>query len=591
MPSSRTGTGQHRSDLQSVLGELRGTLLGIALFSFLLNLLMLTTPLYMLSVYQRVLTSGHHATLFYLTLVAIFALLVLGLLFSIRSWLLSRISTWLSARLGERVFSASLGGTLAGSPMGAQPLRDLGQLQSFISGPGVSTLFDSPWVPVFVVVIWLMHPWLGLLALGSAIVLYLLAWCNELLISAAQKATVQQQSRAYQFAESSLRNAEVVRAMHMGPSLQTHWRELNTQALEEQDIANSRSAFIVGITRFVRLAAQVGVLGLGAVLVLSAEITAGHMIAAAILLGRALAPVEQATAAWRSFVSARTSYSRLQKLLDAFPQEGEKIVLPAPQGHLDVENASYLPPGSDKPVLQNISFSVPAGTTVAVIGPSASGKTSLCRLLVGVWPPNAGAVRLDGAQVHEWNREAFSRHVGYLPQDVELFAGSVRQNIARMGEAADEEVIAAASLADVHDMILHLPQGYATEIGAGGFILSAGQRQRIGLARALFRDPRVVVLDEPNANLDRVGEAALSRTLKALKARGTTVILVVHHASLLASVDKVLLLQDGRVGGYGPRSEIIPAFKGSDHVGAESSGKSAEPGGDQGGAGAPERGS
>jgi PrtD family type I secretion system ABC transporter len=567
MGNPKTNAADKPDDLRDTLAGVRGGFISVGVFSFFLNLLMLATPLYMLAIYQRVLTSGHQGTLIYLTVATVFALLVMGGLFTIRAWLLSRISGWLSTRLSGRVLSASLDSALVGAPAGAQPLRDLGQLQAFISGPGITAMFDSPWLPIFVAVIWLMHPWLGMLALASAIALYLLAWINELLIRKPQQAAGQQQTRAYQFAESSLRNAEVVRAMNMMPTLQSRWQDLNAGALQDQDTASSRSAIIMGTTKFVRLSAQVAVLGLGAMLVLSGEITAGHMIAAAILLGRALAPVEQATGAWRGTVAARACYARLQNLLQSFPEEEPSMLLPKPEGKLEVDNASYRPPGMEKPVLQGISFAVMPGDMLAIIGPSASGKSTLCRLLVGVWPPTTGEVRLDSAEVHHWNREAFSDHVGYLPQGVELFAGSIRQNIARMGEATDEEVIAAAKLADVHDMILHLPEGYETVIGAGGFALSAGQRQRIGLARAMFRDPTVVILDEPNANLDRIGEAALVRTLKTLKARQVTVVLVVHHAGMLENVDKILILKEGRVDGFGPRNEIIPAFKGSDHIG------------------------
>jgi len=547
--------------LQQALQRLRTAFIGVGVFSCFLNLLMLATPLYMLSVYQRVLTSGHQDTLIYLTVATVFALLVLGILYWLRGWLLNRISGWLSAEVSGPVLAANLVNVLRGSSAGSQPMRDLGKVQAFIGGQGLAVLLDSPWVPIFVVIIWIMHPVLGILALCSAIILLLLAWINELLLRSPQRAANQQQAKAFQFAETSLRNAEVVQAMGMMPNLRKHWQDLNVISLGEQDLANSRSAFIIGCSRFLRLTAQVGVLGLGAALVLKGELSAGHMIAGAILLGRALAPVEQAMGAWRSFVTARSSYARLQQLLHDIPEQIAAIELPDAKGFIDVENMSYIPYGAEKPILKDISFSLNPGESLSIIGPSAAGKTTLCGLLVGVWPPTTGAVRLDSADVHNWDRQAFGEAVGYLPQDVELFSGSIRENIARMGESCDEQVIAAAQLADVHDMILHLNDGYDTQIGIGSTTLSAGQRQRIGLARVLYGNPKVVVLDEPNANLDRIGELALVRTLSILKAQGVSVIMVVHQANMLAHVDKILMLRDGHIEAFGLRDEIIAKLK------------------------------
>jgi PrtD family type I secretion system ABC transporter len=560
MPVNKHSAG-HPTALQEALQKVRKGFFSVAVFSFFLNLLMLATPLYMLQVFQRVLASGHLPTLFYLTLVTIFALMILGFLYTIRAWILSRISGWLSGALSGQLISASLKSSLAGSPSGSQPLRELGQMQAFISGVGITALFDSPWVPVFIAVIWLMHPWLGGLALASAILLFILALLNELLTRKPQREANKEQARAYQFADASLRNAEAVQAMGMLPKLLERWHTLHAGALEEQGTAGARSASILGLSRFVRLSVQVGILGLGAMLVLAGELTPGQMIAASILLGRALAPVEQSIAAWRTFISARTSYSRLQELLTALPEQPPTIVLPPPQGQIHVENMSFRPPTAEKPILQRINFNLAPGEMLGVVGPSAAGKSTLCRLLVGVWPPTVGAVRLDSAEVHTWNREEFGRYVGYLPQDVELFSGTVRDNISRMGEADDSEVIEAAKLADVHEMILRLPHGYDTQIGPEGAMLSGGQRQRVGLARALFREPKVLVLDEPNANLDRVGEMALIRALKTLREQGTTIILVVHHASILETVDKLLVLREGKMDAFGPRNEVLAHLK------------------------------
>jgi ATP-binding cassette subfamily C protein/ATP-binding cassette subfamily C exporter for protease/lipase/ATP-binding cassette subfamily C protein EexD len=544
--------------LQTALRKVRGGFFAVAFFSFFLNLLMLATPLYMLQVFQRVLSSGHLETLFYLTVVTIFALLILGMLYTIRSQILSHVSGWLSSAVSGDLISAGLKQSLQGKANGAQPLRELSQMQSFIGGTGITALFDSPWVPVFIAVIWVLHPWLGVLALVSAVALFVIALINELMTRQPQRDAQQQQSQALQFADTSMRNAEVVHAMGMLPVLLDRWHSLHGKSLDEQRKASGRSATLMGLSKFLRLSVQVGVLGLGAMLVLAGELTPGQMIAASILLGRALAPVEQSIAAWRGFVNARASHDRLQELLEAMPEVASAIELPTPEGRIEVENAGFRPAGAEKPILRGVSFSLDPGEVLAVIGPSAAGKSTLCRLLVGVWPPTVGAVRLDAAEVHAWDREQFGRHVGYLPQDVELFAGTVRENIARMHETHDDaEVIEAAKLADVHEMVLRLPNGYDTQIGVGGALLSAGQRQRVGLARALFRRPRVVVLDEPNANLDRLGEAALMRALKTLRENGTTVIMVVHHASMIKEVDKLLLLREGGVEAFGPRKDVL----------------------------------
>jgi ATP-binding cassette subfamily C protein/ATP-binding cassette subfamily C exporter for protease/lipase/ATP-binding cassette subfamily C protein EexD len=558
--STMEAVGQKAKDptvLQEALGKTRTAFVAVAIFSFFLNLLMLATPLYMMQVFQRVLSSGHLPTLFYLTVVTVFALLILGTLSAIRGWVLGRVSGWLSGALSGRLIAASVSSALTGSATGAQPLRELGQLRSFIGGGGITAMFDSPWVPVFIAIIWLMHPWLGMLALVSAVILFTLALFNDATTREPQREANQRQSKAYQFAETSLRNAEVVHAMGMLPALLARWNELQQGALDRQGTASSWTASILGVSKFVRLSVQVGILGLGATLVLSGELTPGAMIAASILLGRALAPVEQSISAWRTFVLARASYGRLQDLLRSTPGQAPSIALPPPEGRIEVENLTFKPMTAEEPLLQRISFVLEPGETLGIVGASAAGKSTLCRMLVGVYPPTLGSVRLDGAEVHAWNRQEFGRYVGYLPQDVELFAGTVRENIARMGECEDCEVIAAAQLADVHEIVLRLPDGYDTQIGEGGALISAGQRQRLGLARALFREPRVVVLDEPNANLDRLGETALLRALNTLKENGTTVVLVAHHASMLQNVDKLLVMRDSKMEAFGARNDVI----------------------------------
>jgi PrtD family type I secretion system ABC transporter len=542
--------------LGHALGEASRGLIMVGALSLFLNLLALALPLYMFQVFDRVLTSGRVETLVALTAIAAFALLCLGGLEVIRARALARISTWLDRALSRAVLSASVGESLAGRPIGAQAMSDLAQIRGFITSQGIFPIFDAPWTPVFVAVIWLLHPWLGMLAVVSAAVLFGLALANELATRAPLSGAGQASLAAQRRYETALRNAEVVHAMGMLPALLQRWQGDHERALDHQARASDRTAWIYGLSKFVRLFVQVAILGLGAYLVLEGALTGGGMIAASILLGRALAPVEQAIGAWKGFVAARASHHRLWLLLQRHPGDAAAIQLPAPEGRISVDQLSFKAPDG-RPILKGVSFELAAGEVLAVVGPSASGKSTLCRLLTGVWPPDGGHVRLDSAEVHVWDRVDFGRHVGYLPQDVELFAGSVRDNIARMTDAPDEAVIAAAQLAGVHEMILHLPDGYATEVGPQGAILSGGQRQCIGLARAMFGAPRLVVLDEPSASLDQVGESAVLDAIGRLKARGTTVILVVHRPRLLTHVDKVLVLSEGAGVLFGPRDRVL----------------------------------
>ena len=544
--------------LDAALHEARRGLAVVAALSLFLNLLVLVSPLYMFQVFDRVLPSGHVETLVGLTVIAGFALLVFGLLEVIRHQALVRISTWLDRRMSEPVLAASVGEALAGRPVGAQPLRDLAQLRAFISSEGVFPILDAPWTLAFIAVIWLLHPWLGVLALLGTVLLFALALGNEVVMRTPLGEANERWLAAQRRSETALRNAEVVHAMGMLPALLRRWHADNDRALDHHGQASDRGAAIVGMAKFLRLFLQVGILGLGAFLVVRGQLTAGGMIAGSILLSRALAPVEQAIGAWKGLVATRASHGRLQALLGRHRQPAAALRLPVPEGRLCVERLVFAPPGSDRPILKHIEFELVAGDVLAVVGPSGSGKSTLCRLIAGIWAPASGHVRLDGAEVHTWDRADFGRYVGYLPQDVELFAGTVRDNIARMTDAPDEAVIEAAQLAGAHDMILRLRDGYGTEIGSHGAVLSGGQRQWIGLARAMFGRPRLVILDEPNASLDQTGEAALIDAIGRLKARGTTVILVAHRPSLLVHVDKLLVLREGAGVLFGPRDEILP---------------------------------
>lgn len=543
--------------LAKAVSATRAQFVSVGAFSLVVNLLMLTTSIYMMQVFDRVLATRSTDTLLFLTLIALGALLALALLEAARTQILARTAAWIEQRVAPETFARALEAQLRARPYRAEALRDLAVCRGFVASPGMTALYDVPWVPVYLAFVFLLHPSLGWLALGGAIMLFLLTLANEWstgrLLRTANTAVLTAQRRA----DSIVRNAEVIDSMGMTGDVIRRWQEASARVVPAQLSAADRAAWIMGTTKFVRLGVQVGVLGLGALLVLDQAITAGAMIAASIIMGRALAPVEQMIGAWKQLVSARQSYRRLTAHLSMPRIRPPGIPLPEPEARLVAERVTYAFPGASLATIKGVSFALEPGESLAVIGPSAAGKTTLIRLLIGVLEPTAGTVRLGGANVYTWMREDFGRHVGYLPQDVELFDGTVMQNIARMAEPDPEAVFEAARLAGCHEMILRLPQDYRTEIGDGGTFLSAGQRQMIGLARALYGRPKLVVLDEPNSNLDGDGEAALLKALERLKAQGTTVVLVSHRPTLVQGVDKVLLLRDGAVELYGPRAEIL----------------------------------
>lgn len=480
-------------------------------------------------------------------------------------WLRARILVQaglrMDANLNERVLSAAFRLNLRQTGANAgQALGDLTTVRQFLTGNGLLAFFDAPWVPIFIIVIFLLHPMLGWVSLAGGLLLigltYLTEWATHKPLESANGVGV----AANQFATNSFRNAEVIEAMGMFAALRQRWYALHGKMLALQTVASDRAGTISAITRFVRVSIQSLILGAGALLVIDGQITAGTMIAASILMGRALAPVEMAIGTWKQLVSARTSFARLSRLLTEFRGAEKGMSLPPPKGEYRLENVVAGAPGSQQAILRGVSFVLPAGRVLGVIGPSGSGKSTLARLLVGVWPAANGKVRLDGADVHAWNKEELDPHLGYLPQDVELFEGTVAENIGRFGEIDAEAVVEAAQRAGVHDMILRLPKGYDTPIGTGGSVLSGGQRQRVGLARALYGDPAVVVLDEPNSNLDDVGEAALVNAISRLKTDGKTVVLITHRPSVLSVVDFLLVLRDGAVQAYGPRNEVLAAL-------------------------------
>ncbi|PLC48162.1 type I secretion system permease/ATPase [Pollutimonas subterranea] len=551
-----------RTELGEVLYRFRKTFYSLAAFSCVINLLALTPSLYMLQVYDRVLASGNKTTLLMLTILVLGVYLLSGLLEFARSSVLIRVGNRFDMLLNKRVFTASFEQNLVragGNP--SQAIHDLTNLRQFLTGNALFAFFDAPWTPIYIAVTFMVHPLLGLITLVGSILLFVLAYITNIATQKPLAEANQASIVAGNFANNHLRNAEVIEAMGMLPGLRERWFGQHRRVLSLQTVASDRAARISTVTRFVRISLQSLILGAGALLVIDGTITAGMMIVCSILMGKALGPVELAIGTWKNMLSSRVAYGRLDEMLKEAPPRGEKITLPAPKGDLLLENVFASAPGAPVSILKGLSFAVSSGEVVGVIGPSASGKSTLARLLVGVWQARAGHVRLDGADVFHWNKDELGPHLGYLPQEIELFEGTIAENIARFGEPDDAKVILAAQRAGVHDMILRLPQGYDTRLGVGGASLSGGQKQRVGLARAIYGDPALVVLDEPNSNLDDVGEAALVQTVNDLKRRGTTVIVITHRMNILNAVDKLLVLREGVMTLYGPREDVLKALR------------------------------
>jgi PrtD family type I secretion system ABC transporter len=552
-----------RTLLRETLGACKGGFRVVTLCSLGINVLMMTAPLYMLQVFDRVISARSTDTLFYLTMIALAALLTLGALEIVRGRTMVKLGTWLDARLSIPVLSGSLAGAAEGTrEPSIQGLRDLATLRGFLTGSSVFPILDAPWTPIFIAVIFLLHPFLGLLAVFGAVILLCLALGNDLASRRLVERSCNASIRALRQAEAAARNVDAVMAMGLLGNLVRRWRGANEDTLDLLARASYRGGAFTASAKVFRLALQITMLGLGAWLVIGNELTAGGMIASSILLGRALAPVDQAINSWKSAVGAHAAYQRIKQVLAATPAPDQAMALPAPEGALSVEDLVYAYPGVPEPVLRGLNFQLVPGESLGVIGPTATGKTTLARLLVGNLHPIGGHVRLDGADVWHWNSEDLGRYVGYLPQDVELFNANVRDNIARLGEDEGESVVGAARLAQVHDLILRLPEGYETEVGHGGAVLSGGQRQRIALARAVFGQPRLVVLDEPNANLDHSGESALLGALDELRNKGVTTIVIAHRPSILRHVDKILVLRPGAPAAFGPRDDILKMVTG-----------------------------
>lgn len=551
-----------KNEIQQVLQTFKRTFYTVGTFSAISNLLMLVPSLYMLQVYDRVLGSRNELTLLMLTLIMLAAYIAMSALDMVRSFVLVRVGARFDMELNRRIYSAAFEQNLkrVGGNAG-QALHDLTNIRQFLTGNALFAFFDAPWFPVYLIVIFVFEPTLGLFALAGTVLLVILAFVNEA-VSRKPLAEANTMSIASgNLATNNLRNAEVIESMGMLPNLMGRWYKLHGRFLHLQAEASEKAGLVGAVTKFVQVSLQSLVLGFGALLVLDNKITAGMMIAASILMGRALAPVQQVIGVWKNFASTRSAYERLTKLLEDNPARPAGMPLPKPTGTLTIEGVSAAPPGVKHALLKNLNFGIVPGDVLGVIGPSGSGKSTLARLLVGIWPSAIGTVRLDGADIFHWNKAELGPYIGYLPQSIELFGGTIAENIARFGEIDAEKVVAAAKSAGVHDMILHMPEGYDTKLGDGGAGLSGGQRQRLGLARAMYGNPSLIVLDEPNSNLDDVGEHALLQAINNLRAQKKTIVLITHRTSAIGITNKLLLLRDGVAEMFGPTDQVLAALQ------------------------------
>jgi ATP-binding cassette subfamily C protein len=535
----------------------------VIVFSFFINLLLFVSPLYMLQIYDRVLTSRNETTLIGLTILAGLLLAVYARLEMLRSRILVRAGVLFDAKLADPLFHAIHRGNLK-QPNGGfvQGLRDLDVLREFLTGSGLIGLCDAPWFPIFVGAAFLLHPWFGVIALVGSIITLLLTLLNELVTKNALSAASRDSMRAGQSAQAMFRNTEVLQAMGMVDALRKKWADQHGSVLAWQAQASDRAGSIVASTKFFRMFMQTAILGTGAYLAINREISPGSMIAASILIGRAMQPIELAVSNWKGFVAARGAYGRLKALFDLVGHEPDRLSLPRPIGRLAVQGLAAAAPGGKSAILRDVTFALDSGDVLGIVGPSAAGKSSLARVLVGVWPAVAGAVRLDGSELQHWNSHELGRHVGYLPQDVELFSGTIAENIARFQDIDEAEILEATQLAGCHELVQGLADGYNTQIGDGGQALSGGQRQRIGLARALYGNPSFIVLDEPNASLDTAGETALLSAIQQMKQRGCTVVIITHKMNILAIADKILVMNKGTVQAFGPRDPVLAQLSG-----------------------------
>ena len=531
-------------------------------FSGVINLLYLSSPLYLMQIYNRVLVSENVTTLVLLTLILVCALLTMGALDALRSQLLVRAGMRLDRSLAGRVFDALVRKSARlGYSKGSQSLRQLDQFRTFITGPGIYFAFDLPWIPLYLLLLFLIHPVLGIVSTFGAAILLLLALVNERTTRPSLRIAESEGNRAYAFSENILRHSDVVVAMGMQPSIEGHWQHSRDTMLASQGMASDKNAVVSSGIRFARLLLQALMLGAGAWLAIGGFIQPATIFAASIIMGRALVPVEQGVATWKQFTEARNAYREVGKLLEEVPTREEKTVVPADKNGLGAERLIYALPSRPDPILRDISFAIKPGEAIGIVGPSGSGKSTLAKLIIGAVPATSGTLAFGGLSYKNWDAILLGRKIGYLPQDVGLFAGTVRENIARFGEASIDEIVVAAKKAGIHDMILGLPKQYDTELGPEGVGLSGGQRQRLGLARALLGQPALLVLDEPNANLDTAGETGLRHALQALKESGTTIILVTHRTTVLEVVDRLMFIRNGRLEILAPQEEVYRHIK------------------------------
>ena len=568
--SSEIMRSTHENSLQAALKACKSSFISVGFFSLFINALMLVPTFYMLQVYGRVVTSGSVSTLVMLTIIMTVLMVTMGALELVRSRIMVRVSTKLDILLSRDLYRASFKRALdsGGMDSSAQALNDLTGLRQFMSGNGLFAFFDAPWLPIYIAVMFMFHPWYGWMAIICAVILVIFAILNERMTGATLAAANKENIAASLYTNKNLRNAEVIESMGMLNTLINRWANRQKNVLILQSIASDNGGLMSNISKTFRMLVQSLILGLGAYLAINHEINAGLVIAGSVLLGRALAPLDLIIGSWKGFISARSQYARLNEILDKQKSEPERMSLPAPEGNVLVENLIVSAPGGKTPIIKGVTFSVPAGQVVGIIGPSASGKSTLARALMGIWQPQHGVVRLDGADIANWDKNELGPHVGYLPQDIELFEGSISENIARFAEIDAEEVIRAARIAGVHEMILLLPEGYDTVIGSDGVNLSGGQRQRIGLARALYGSPRLIILDEPNSNLDETGEQALAQAIKHMKSTGATIFVITHRTTILSQLDRLLVMSAGGISMYGPREQVMAELN-AQHLAAQ----------------------
>lgn len=549
-------------ELAASFNDVKSYFIYAGLFSAAVNLLMLVPVIYMLQVYDRVVSSGSYSTLAMLTLLMVALTAALGGFEWVRSMILIAASNRIERNLRRRVSDATFKRALltGGAVSNSQPLSDLSSLRQFLTGNGLFAFFDAPWFPIYVFVMFMFHPLFGYAAIFAGIVMVALAYTTEKVTSKKLQDANSQSNWINNQVNGTLKNSEVIAAMGMADDLRHRQEKRFDQVLTLQTDASRSAGLLQSLSKTFRMVMQSLLLGLGALLALRQEISPGMMIAGSLLLGRALAPIDMLVGTWKGFTLARGQYDRLGQLLNQIPKDADTMSLPAPTGKLSAEQVMVVPPGSKNIVVRGVNMELNAGEALGIVGPSASGKSCLARALLGIWPTYSGKVRLDGADIFAWDRTELGPYIGYLPQDIELFDGSISENICRFGDVDPDKVVEAARTAGVHDLILHLPQGYDTVIGGSGGILSGGQRQRIGLARAIYGSPKYLVLDEPNSNLDDQGERELVEAIRRIKSEGATVIIITHRTMVLQCVDKILVMRDGAASHFGPRDQVLAAL-------------------------------